>query len=296
MSLKPLIEQLSPSQQLALSKALGFSQGVLAQLSVAPTSPQYATDEELLAAQQLAEGQWTAQAFNYAGYTNNPFNVSVAPSSKGVAGSQPISGYPIFSTEPEGEAQTALFMKQSFPKLVQALEQTNPEKAAEAYIPALDQGTAGDWATATQYPATVEGYYESLSGTKLPASVLANTKPSTGPGGGTSLPGFGGFLQGLDTMLNPAHGGSGGWLAKLLNLGSPDLLPKALGLGSSATNPAAWLTVLETWVVRLAFALPGVIAMLMAAAAGLLGSGLAGQAGKVVEALPAGKALHAAVR
>ena len=121
------------------------------------------------------------------------------------------------------------------------------------------------------------GPYQVAGGS--PASTTGTAAVTTGAvttSASGSLGGLGGLFQSLDRLLNP---------------GAPGLATSVLSLGTADLGH-----IIQMWAIRLVVALPGVIALLLAAAAGLLGSGIGKQAAKAVEFIPAGKAMAKVVK
>lgn len=132
-------------------------------------------------------------------------------------------------------------------------------------------------------------------GQTTPVAPGSSATPGPPPNAVTQQPtvnltGFGALLQQLDAILNPAQqntgGGIGSFLANLFG-----------GVPGGAIYGAGSVTgSLETIGLRLLFALPGVIGLLMAAAGGILGALVGGHAKQVLQVLPAGDAAAAAAK
>ena len=137
--------------------------------------------------------------------------------------------------------------------------------------------------------------------------------PSQSKAGSTAptktLPGLGGLLQQLDSWLNPARPSTTLYSSKPPPKGVPEWLWKfatggAGGAAASSVQQGVGGTIgsvfqgvlfpLEVGGIRLVAALPGVIALLMAAASGLLGIAGTGTARKALTLVPGGNILSAA--
>lgn len=152
-----------------------------------------------------------------------------------------------------------------------------------------------------------------------PAQVAPTGGPNGGPGPASTAASSSGVaastssvykaLQSVNSWLNPAGQSSStsnpaglpSWLQDALGLltaGTSTAASAAAGAASKATNPTSFLEALvspfQMILVRGAFALPGVIGMLAAAAVGVLGSGLSDSAASALKVLPEGAAVEAA--
>ena len=200
------------------------------------------------------------------------------------------------------------------------------QAAAVAERPAQPYGTAE--AQLRQVPvsevvnANYSQYIVPLEGGKaMPASRTglgppppsALPPPSQSKAGSTAptktLPGLGGLLQQLDSWLNPARPSTTLYSSKPPPKGVPEWLWKvttggAGGAGASVVQHGVGGTIgsllqgvlfpLEVGGIRLVAALPGVIALFMAAASGLLGIAATGTARKALNVVPGGNILSAA--